>query len=322
MRLRAQAGEQRGLGPPQLDRGGARGFARLNVVDDGLVAAARLEARAHDRVAMAEAAQPALDPLSARFEAVARRAAVAHDRPHLAHEPLLKLDAAQLEPRAQPGSGLEHDGDSPARRIVGLDELDARTPEAALDEPAAHRLARRLRLLLLVDLPRTRPGERVQRGRGLGVAALDAHAPDADPGPGPDPEHRVRAARHGPRLRLDQRLEAAAPRQRQGHVAAGALEARLPERVAGTQARQVPDRPSRDHGVTLDPDLDQQGRRDRAEHHVYARLALAAHDLDTHVLEAPGGEDQLDGATHRLGVERPARHEPRRTRRDAPRRGR
>ena len=73
--------------------------------------------------------------------------------------------------------------------------------------------------------------------------------------------------------------------------------------------RQARDRPSRDHGIALDADIDQKRRRDRAEHHVDARVALAAHDLDRHVLEAPGGEDQLDREPHRLRVERLAGHE-------------
>ena len=234
--LGAQAFQQGRVGAAQLHRGDVRRFARAHVVDHGGLRAARLDAGAHQGVAVAEAAQARLDPLGARLQAVARRGAVAHDRAHGGLELRLELRAAHLEAHARAAHGLEQQAHPRATRVVGRGELDARAPEAVLGEAPAHRLARLVRLLLLVALARSRPHERLERRRGGHVVALDARARDARAWPGMDPEDGVGAARHGPGHRLDQGLEPSAAREREPDVAPGALEPRGPQRLVRPEA--------------------------------------------------------------------------------------
>ena len=227
------------------------------------------------------------------------------------------VGAAQLEARAGPGRRPEHHDHPPARGVVGLDELDARAPEAGLDEAPAHRLARRLRLLLPVALPRPRAGERVRAGPPADGVARTRPARSRRARCGPpwirNTASAHRAACAGPRARRAPRAGrgAPAPGPRRGRRARGAR-ARAGRRAAAGRCARSPRRRSRDRPrpATATSSGAGTGRNTTS----IPGLALAPHQLDAHVLEATGGEDQLDRAPHRLGVERAAGRRARRTR--------
>ena len=254
----------------------------LHVVDDGLVRAARLEARAHDARRDGPGRAAALSIRSAPASRLSLDAPPSRTIARTcADQPRFELRAAQLEARAGPGRRPEHDDHPPARGVVGLDELDARAPEAGLDEPPAHRLARRLRLLLPVALPRLRAGEHVERGRGDGVARTR-----------PARSRRARAGRRGSGTRPGRR---ARTRRASGSTSAS----RWPRRASasatsrparsrragqsGSPGRSRAMRATAPAEITRSPSTahrHQQRRRDRPEHDVDPRLALAPHELD------------------------------------------
>ena len=101
----------------------------------------------------------------------------------------------------------------------------------------------------------------------------------------------------------------AARNERERHVARGALEPRRPERLAGSQAGDSRHAPRREHTISHQLHRPQQGRGPRAEHHRHAVARADALELDPHVLEAAGREQQLDGTAHRLAIERLARRQ-------------